>query len=227
MIKVALEALLNQAFVYNRNPHDPSDFIPEHKPLKFTHLLVETNGAQMLYNEETGDVHTDIRRLEIDPKYPHLPFSYSVTQLPRRPISSLQTWMVNLEHYAVRLDYKGPSVPLKVDTLIEHLKKDRSLTETLEVVISTDTPDGEKLFVTYKNYSVNEVRYDPFTDQIDLEGRVVIEANADAELNYQRFAKHLAKQQHRMFGRSYFVPQVTQSNPSDYIQTPVQEDDGA
>lgn len=256
MIKLALETLFSQALVYDRNPHDPSGPIHDLTPLKFTHLLIETNGTELLYDEKTHTVYTDIQRVDFDARYPELPFSLTVTEASRRSIDSLHNWMTNLEHYAVRLDYCGPRIIVKVQRFIDYLLKVRSasitpnphvvkpeqlgspdhspMAKNIKLLISCDHESDRRVLVVYDNYEVREVLYNPFTGgyEIDFENEALVYAGPDAEHHYQQLTKTIARRPHRIYGRDTFAPQVTQSNPSDYIQNNdlsggQQEDDGA
>ncbi len=235
MLKLAFETLLNQAFVYNRNPHDPSEPPRDFTPLKFTHVLIETNGAQLLYNEKTHVVYSDIRQTERDHCHPHLPFSLSVVEVARQPIDSLHQWMMSPEHYAVRLDYSGPKVPVRVMEFIEYLKKrtvpqttnphdikpehvgpaTNSLTHNLKLIISCDHESDKRVLAVFENYEVREVTYDAFDQKYKIgdANRVLVCSGPDAEQQYQRLVKELSRRPHRIYGRDQFAPQV-QQNPA-------------
>lgn len=237
MIKLAFENLLNQAFVYNRNPHDPSEPPRDFTPLKFTHVLIETNGAQLLYNEKTHMVYSDIRQTERDHCYPHLPFSLSVVEVARHSIDSLHRWMMGPENYAVRLEYRGPKVPVRVLEFIEYLKNravpqttnppeikpedmglvSSSLTQNLKLIVSFEYDNDCRVLAVFENYEVREVLYDALDQKykIDNDNGVLVCAGPDAEQHYQQLIKGLASRPHRIYSRNTFAPQVGNVDPEE------------
>lgn len=237
MINLALQTLFSQALVYCRDPQDPSSLIRDLTPLKFTHLLIETNGTELLYDENTHTVYTDLQRVDIDARFPELPFSLSVTEASRRSIGSLHNWMINLEHYAVRLNYRGPRIVVKVQQFIDYLLKEKSASTTpnphvvkpeqlgspdqspmaknIKLLISCDHESDRRVLVVYDNYEVREVLYNPFTGgyEIDFENEALVYAGPDAEHHYQQLTKTIARRPHRIYGRDQFAPRV-QQNPA-------------
>lgn len=241
MIKLAFENLLNQALVYNRNPQDPTEPPRDFTPLKFTHVLVETNGAQLLYNEKTQKLYADLRQTERDHCYHHLPFSLSVVEVARHPIDSLHQWMISPEHYAVRLEYQGPKVPVRVMEFIEYLKKrtvpqttnphvikpedmglvSKSLTHNLKLIISCDPESDKRVLAVYDNFEVREVLYDAFDQKykIDNDNEALVYAGPDAEQHYQQLVKELSRRPHRVYSRATFAPPSMHADDSDFSPT--------
>jgi len=223
MIKLALETLFSQALVYDRNPHDPREISADRKPLKFTHCLVDEDGAEMLYNEKTGTLHCELLRSDIDPRYPELSHSFSVVPVVRGNVLArgLHGWLFNQGARAFRLDYSVPRVQFYFNDLLEEIKKDRSMVEGVKLIVRAGEK-AEQVFYVYENYEVREVLYNPVTDEFapNMEGEAVVFAGPDAEQNYTRFAQKLSKGRLNFYGRDTFAPQVASADTADYIIRP-------
>lgn len=226
MLKLAFETLLNESFVYERNPNDSYDTMSESKPLKFTHLLIQTNGAQMFYNEHTSKVYTDLTtshgRLYRTP----LDRDYSVVEVSRSQIGFLQEWMTSVEHYAVRLEYRGPKLPVRVHDYVDHLLNstsrlhtNRSSTGYLVAEAAGEVPDNLNLLIScehdrdgrvlavFNNYEVREVLYNPFEGkyEFDMVNKPLVQPGPDAEIHYQQIIKELARRNCRLYTRKEFT----------------------
>lgn len=133
--------------------------------------------------------------------------------------------MINLEHYAVRLNYRGPRIVVKVQQFIDYLMKEKPeqlgspdhspMAKNIKLLISCDHESDRRVLVVYDNYEVREVLYNPFNGgyEIDFENEALVYAGPDAEHHYQQLTKTIARRPHRIYGRDQFAPQV-QQNPA-------------
>lgn len=222
MIKLALETLFSQALVYDRNPHDPREISADRKPLKFTHCLVDSFGTEMLYDEKSGELYGELLKADFDPLYSEREVSYSVIHYSRGNLkpNGLHGWLFANGNHAVRLDYQAPRVRLNFPGLLKAIEKDRSMVEGVKLIARVGQ-QNERIYYVYENYEVREVIYNPFTDEFmpDMDNEPKVYAGPDGERNYSHWVKSLP-QTVQVCGRDTFAPQVTATDPADYINRP-------